>query len=68
MSNTLLCTMRTHVLGASFQEGKKNLLFEFLIQILICLSVGTCCMYCKEMLAFIFQHMVQDILGNTFNS
>ena len=53
--------MLTHVFGPNFQE--KFFHFNFLIQFLIHLYLGAF-LYYKGILAFIFEHMVQEILCN----
>ena len=46
-------------------SGKKTFRFNFLIQLCIYLYLDTCSLYYKEILAFIFEHiMVQEIVWN----
>ena len=55
--------MCTHIFGPNFQG--KNLILIFKIQLFIYLYLDTCFLYCKGILAFIFEHiMVQEILRN----
>lgn len=39
-------------------SGKKYFVLIFLIQIFICLHLGTCFLYYKGILAFIFKHIM----------
>ena len=67
MYNVLLSIVHTHVLGPNFQEKKSC--FNFLIQCFIYLYLGTCFLYHKGIVTFVFEHiMVQDILHNNYKA
>ena len=45
-------------------SGRKIFRFNLLIQLCIYLYLDTCFLYYKGILAFIFEHMIQEILCN----